>query len=199
MQGKKHFYSSDSNSRRLVHVYLGILGIILAYLLYFILDKYLITVSWWIDAPSVFGFYGLLYWLFKDFLWNKKLFRFLLGIKTPDWNGNYVGELKSSHDNFVNAIKFTLEIHQTWDKILLVGKTDTSDSFSLTAVFSEVDKTSPLLVYEYQNQPKNAATESMNTHNGVTQLYWDNGELVGDFYNGRGRRTFGTFKVKKIE
>lgn len=199
MLGKKHFYSSDSSSRRLVHVYLGILGILLAYLLFVILDKLSITVSWWIDAPSVFGFYGLLYWIFRDFLWNKRIVRFLFGIKTPDWNGNYVGTLLSSHDNFSNPIKFNLEIHQTWDKILVLGKTDHSKSFSVTAVFSEEDKISPLLLYEYQNQPKNIATESMNIHNGVTQLYWDNKELVGEFYNGRSRRTFGTFKLKKIE
>lgn len=197
MLAKHHSYSSDSSSRQLVHVYLAVIGTALAYLLYVICAKYSISIAWWIEAPSIFGFYGLLYWLFNECLWKITFIRFIFQIKTPNWNGIYKGQLTTSHDNFKQAIPFELEIVQKWSKIILTGRTANSTSNSFLGFFSEEETTSPELIYQYLNQPKTDAVSTMNIHRGVAQIYFEKDLLVGDFFNGRGRNTIGKFELKR--
>src|SRR5258706_167212 len=48
------------------------------------------------------------------------------------------------------------------------------------------------LIYQYQNQPLVGAANSMHMHFGTAMLrISEGGCLVGDYYSGRDRRTFG--------
>lgn len=197
MLAKHHSYSGDSNARTLVHVYLAVLGTVLAYILYVVCQKFSITIAWWVEAPSIFGFYGFLYWLFREWLWKQKFVRWIFQIKTPDWNGIYNGELMTSHDNFAQALSFELTITQKWDRIVLVGKTASSTSCSFLGFFSEENTDTPELVYQYLNQPRTGSVATMNMHRGVAQIHLEKNQMIGEFFNGRGRSTIGKFTLTK--
>ena len=193
MKAKLHRYSSDTDDRRYIHVYLTILSILLAYGLFWISKVSTIEIPWWFDAPSVFGFYGLLYILFAKVLWKKKFFRAIFRIKTPNWNGTYKCSLITSFDNFKSEKDLKVSITQDWDIILVQTETSQSKSVSLSASFAINDSTNFQLTYEYLNKPKNDADSSLNMHYGMAYIYFESKELKGEFFNGRGRNNFGTF------
>lgn len=194
MKGKLHHYSADTSDRRLVHVYLAVLSIILAYGLYCIFDKLQLTIAWWVDAPSVFGFYGIVYFLFNKYLWNRKFFKQIFFLKCPDWNGVYNCSIWTSYDNFQSKKDILIKIIQTWDSISVMTKTDTSHSTSLSGSFSIKDSVSPSFTYEYENQPNIDVPATMNIHKGMATLWFEGKKLKGDFFTGRGRNTFGKFE-----
>lgn len=199
MLAKHHSYSSDSRSREMAQVYLALISTGLAYLLYFVCQVYSFSIPWWIEAPSIFGFYGLLYFGFVEWAWQWRFVRFIFRIKTPNWNGVYEGALKTSHDNFTQAIPFKISIVQKWNRIVVTGKTASSTSHSFLGFFSEEDTDSPTLVYQYLNLPNITAIDAMNAHRGVAQVILENDLLNGEFFNGKGRNTIGTFELSKIK
>ena len=194
MIGKIHHYTSDTNARRMVHVYLAVIGVLLAY----VLSILPINIPWWFDAPASIGFYGLLYHWFRCHLWKCKIIRNLVGIKTPNWEGVYKGQLKSSHDKFNGEVPIEIDITQTWNTISVRLQTETSQSSSISASFAIAQTTTANLVYEYINHPLADATDTMNIHHGMTSMYMKDKELHGEFFNGRGRNTFGKFSAKKV-
>ena len=60
-----------------------------------------------------------------------------------------------------------------------------------------------LLVYEFQNEPKMDAPDTMETHRGHATLRLRRGEdadiLAGEYYSGRGRLTTGTIEVRRVQ
>ena len=192
-----HHYSADTNDRRMINVYLALMGISCAYLLYWSCRYVKFEIPWWLDAPATIGFYSGLYWLFKIKFWKNKIIRKILSIKTPDWNGNYECILKTSYDNFLSKKILNLNIVQDWDAISVVVETDHSKSSSISGCFSIKDCVSPTFTYEYLNQPNQDAPGSLHTHKGFTSLSIDNNILKGEFYTGRDRVTYGKFESKK--
>lgn len=193
MKGRHHHYTCDTIDRRLVHVFLAILSILLAYLLNRLEMAYEFQIPWWVDAPAVFGFYGALYIVFKKRLWKKKFIRTIFFIETPNWNGTYECSLQSSHDNFETKTAATLTIKQDWDSMLILLKTETSKSESLSGSFSMKDLIEPVLTYEYMNYPNPDASSDMQIHHGMASIRLDQKKLQGDYFNGRGRNRFGKF------
>ena len=63
----------------------------------------------------------------------------------------------------------------------------------ISGSFSNDNTTFPQFTYEYMNQPKNHAPESMNIHYGMASIWIDAKTLKGEFFNGRGRNNFGYF------
>jgi hypothetical protein len=55
-----------------------------------------LEVPWWIDAPSVMGFYGLIYQWFDKYLWFRK-FIFVPFSSIPNLQGTWVGAIHSSY------------------------------------------------------------------------------------------------------
>jgi hypothetical protein len=73
---------------------------------------------------SPFAIYGMLFWFFDNFFWRFPIINELINI--PNLSGTYEGKLQSSYDNFKNTINFTLTIKQTFNKIVVEFKTETS-------------------------------------------------------------------------
>jgi hypothetical protein len=194
MKDKCHKYSSDTNERQLVHVYLAMISVLLSYVLYWITQNTKLVFPWWVDAPAIFGFYGIIYLIFKKRLWNLKIFRFLFSIATPDWNGTYTCNLKSSYDNFQSEKEIKVRIKQEWDMILIQLTSVDSKSNSLSGAFSVNDSITPQFTYEYLNKPFNDCVQTMNIHYGIASIWFESGQLYGEFFNGRGRNNFGVFK-----
>jgi hypothetical protein len=193
MKGKTHFYSTDTNERRLTSVYLVIICILLAYHANSTLTKLGSSLPWWIGVPGIIGFYGAIYYMFREWLWKLSFIRFIFRIKAPNWNGNYSCILKTSYDRFTQETKFNVKIRQDWDSICILTETDFSYSTSLSGSFSIKNTINPVLTYEFLNQPKNPSPDTMNIHRGMAAIWFDDGKLQGDFFTGRGRNTHGYF------
>jgi hypothetical protein len=93
-----------------------------------------------------------------------------------------------------------LVVHQTWSKILLEFRTDSSASYSRMASMNVAPGASEGLIYEYTNDPRADAKQTMHAHRGFAFLKpsIDGGWLEGDYYTGRDRVSFGTMRLRKV-
>src|SRR5260370_11463883 len=93
-----HPYATDSEERRLVPLILAVLAILSAYGLYWFLnytkwqDK-----LWWLEIPSVAGFYGFYWGLFGRWVWKWSLLRTLNVIHVPDLDGHWKSTGEASY------------------------------------------------------------------------------------------------------
>jgi hypothetical protein len=187
-----HGYSTDSDERRVVPLFLALVAISLAWLSSKLLEVTHLAVPWWVDAPSLMVFYGALYTLFDKYVW-KNGFACKLGlVKIPNLAGCWRGYLISSFDGHAKRHNLVINIFQTWTQLAVFLATATSISRSCAAVIQVGDPEGVALIYQYQNQPLADATRTMHMHFGTAMLrVSDGGCLVGDYYSGRDRRTYG--------
>jgi hypothetical protein len=194
-----HPYATDSNERRIVPLYLSAISILAAWGFNRLLKYYDIQFPWWIDAPSLIGFYGLLYLYFERHIWKWSIFRWIGIVNIPALNGQWNGYVTSSFDEHAHKIKGQLVIKQSWTYISIKLETETSWSMSVTASISVRDPVSKVMTYEYQNEPKPGTVKTMHIHKGMTRLsIKENGNtLEGEYYTGRDRQSFGMIIFKK--
>jgi hypothetical protein len=187
-----HGYSTDSDERRIVPLLLASLAISLAWLSSKLLLVFHLSVPWWVDAPSVMAFYGALYTFFDRYLWRNGLVSKLGLVRIPNLAGCWNGYLTSSFDGHAKRHDLLINIFQSWTQITIFFTTVESISRSCAAVIQVDDPEGVALTYQYQNQPLADATRTMHMHYGTAMLRGTiGGYLVGDYYAGRDRRTFG--------
>jgi len=150
-----HPYATDSNERSKVNAGVAFLSVLAAWLL-----NRNISFPWWIDAPSVWGFFALFYAVFDHHLWKWKLFRRAGIIAVPDLNGSWQGRGASSYDNHQSESELFLEIRQTWTHLSVVLKSPHSRSCSAVGALLTSKGCGPVLIYEYLNEPRPAAAET---------------------------------------
>jgi len=185
-----HAYSTDSDERRVVPLLLALVAISLAWLSSKLLALTHLSVPWWVDAPSLMAFYGALYTLFDKRLWRNAFVCKLGLVKIPNLAGCWRGYLISSFDG--KRHNLVINIFQTWTQLAVFLATTSSISRSCAAVIQVGDPDGVALIYQYQNQPLADATRTMHMHFGTAMLRVSNEDcLVGDYYSGRDRRTFG--------
>ncbi len=198
-----HPYSTDSSERRNVPLVLAGIAALLAWLLHLLLVHFDIHAPWWLDMPSLAGFFGLLMTWFDKRLWRAGLLRRLGVIRTPDLNGTWSGMVGTSYDNFASPRKATLTIHQTWQRIRIELTTDTSHSASRSASMTIKPPRNVIVTYSYTNDPRPDAPDSMHAFHGTaTQTLSpgaDRDTFDGDFYTGRDRGTFGTLNFSRSQ
>jgi len=187
-----HGYSTDSDERRVVPLFLALFAISLAWLSSKFLSVIHLSIPWWVDAPSLMAFYGTLYTLFDRYLWRNRFVCKLRLVRIPNLAGCWRGYLISSFDGHAKRHSLVINIFQTWTQLAVFLATATSISRSCAAVIQVGDPEGVALIYQYQNQPLADATRTMHMHFGTAMLRVSNdGCLVGDYYSGRDRRTFG--------
>jgi hypothetical protein len=187
-----HGYSTDSSERRIVPLLLALSAIALAWASSKFLAAVHLSVPWWVDAPSSMAYYGALYGLFDRYLWRNDFVRKLGLVRVPNLTGRWRGYLVTSFDGHVTRHNLIIHIFQSWTQIVVYLTTPTSMSRSCTAVIQVDDPEGAALVYQYQSQPLADAMGTMHMHYGTGMLRITNdGCLVGDYYTGRDRRTFG--------
>ncbi len=193
-----HPYATDSSVRKSVPLYLATLSIGAAYLLHVTLGN---VIPWWIDVPSVIGFYGLFYLTFERLLWKMRLLRQLGLIRVPNLNGEWSGYLCSSFDGRDGQHAATLNIRQNWTQLDISMRAEHSRSSSVIATITTSDPVSRTLSYEYINEPRSDAIDTMHSHRGtaMADLSTVNGKWIldGEYYTGRDRLNFGTFHFEK--
>jgi hypothetical protein len=193
-----HGYSTDSDERRVVPLLLACLAIFLAWLSSKALLAIHLSVPWWLDAPSSLAFYGALYALFDRYLWRNSLVSKLGLVRIPNLAGRWRGYLISSFDGHVKHHDLMINIFQSWTQITVFLTTATSMSRSSAAMIQVEDPEGVALIYQYQNQPLADAIGTMHMHYGTAMLRVSNdGRLVGDYYAGRDRRTFGRLSCRR--
>jgi len=198
MKDNLHSYSSDTKDRYLIHIYLILMSIGIAYLVHLLKEPLQFDVPWWISFPGIFGVYGTLYHTYANWVWSNDVIRKILGTKTPVISGIYKGTLDSSYDKFKDKKAIEIRIIQRWDKISIRLNIDSSFSFSQSCSIFLHDNDRPIIVYSYLNEPKAGAVDTMSIHYGMCTLYIEDGKLSGEFFTGRGRQTFGNIEVLKI-
>src|SRR5207253_8948314 len=186
-----HGYSTDSGERSVVPLLLASVAIAMAWLSSRILAVTHLFVPWWLDAPSSLVFYGALNALFDRYLWRNGLVSKLGLVRIPNLAGQWHGYLVSSFDGHEKRHHLVISIFQSWTHIAVFLTTATSMSRSCAAVIQVDDPEGVALIYQYQNQPLADAMRTMHMHYGTAMLRVSDGCLVGDYYAGRDRRTFG--------
>src|SRR5258708_37900032 len=91
-----HGYSTDSDERRVVPLLLAFFAISLAWLSSKLLVVIHLSMPWWVDAPSLMAFYGVLYTLFDRSLWRNGLGSKLGRVRIPNLAERCSGYLFSS-------------------------------------------------------------------------------------------------------
>lgn len=196
-----HAYATDSGERMYVPGALGLLSIAAALLLNEALSLLSITVPWWFDAPSVTGFYTLLYNVFEKRAWKARLLHRAGIVDLPDLNGTWKGYLTSSHDDHETQHPITVEVSQRWRHISIRLESANSISRSESAALRTQDAGRKTPSYEYLNEPKAPALKSMHAHRGTARLtagQANNREVLeGEYYTGRDRRKYGTLHLER--
>lgn len=193
-----HSYSIDTSERKYVPLILAILAVFCAWVFNVLFNYYHIELSWWISTPSVMGFYGLFWVIFDQWIWKLSILHTIGFIKTPILLGEWTGVIKSSFNKSVEK-NVSVSIKQSWTRINIFLKTNTSHSNSLAASIALSDKKSPLLSYQYQNDPGLEAVDTMQIHYGTTNLLISDNllSMSGNYYSGRGRQSIGAINLEK--
>jgi len=194
-----HSYATDSSERKSVPLYIGCTSVLVAWALNRVLGAIQFALPWWIDAPSVIGFYGLVYAIFNKYLWRWRILRTIGVVKIPDLNGTWEGYVASSFDQHATKYDATITIFQNWTQISIILETSNSKSSSLIAAIVTEDPNSMVLSYEYLNEPKPNSKHTMHIHRGTARLTLqsDGKMLEGEYYTGRDRQNFGILRFKR--
>jgi hypothetical protein len=197
-----HAYAADARDRDAVAPILAVVSVLLAMSLYALLTARQLSVPWWLDAPSVMGFYGLTRALYDKYLWRSPITA-RLGWGIPDIRGTWVGEIRSSSDG-ETTIPAVLFVQQSWSKLCVRLDTAESASISEAAALRCDESAHAGLSYEYLNEPKALSKKTMQIHRGSARLRLspDGTQLTGEYFTGRGRRTMGEMvfhlKTRKV-
>lgn len=140
--------------------------------------------------------YGALYWLLDRYLWRRRPIGPLL--KVPDLAGVWRVEGTPLHSGAAVPWEGRITIIQSWDKLRIHLKTGKSSSDSLSAALQHDSAVGFVLMYHYRNQP-GVAERDMAPHHGFAELTFasDGQSATGDYFNGRGRNTFGTMQLTR--
>jgi hypothetical protein len=196
-----HVYSTDSNERRNVLIVLFALSAGGAYLIHVIVDA-VATPPWWIEIPSVLGSFALLEQLFERVVWRAKWLQRIGLVRVPDLNGVWHGVVSpASADERNEERDAEVTIEQTWTRISIALETGLSRSTSTTAMLLTEGPNAPAISYEFFNEPRAGAPETMHPHRGNAHLRLivdSNAQhLKGEYYSGRGRQGYGSMRLRR--
>lgn len=194
-----HPYQVDEEIRKRVYLFSTLFAVASSYLLSILINKSAIPIPWWMETPSVLAFFGLYIWLYDSLLWKIWPFCKLSWFRTPNLNGQWQVEIKSSYKDF-DVTKGVAIIRQTASRLSIALQTKQSTSSSCQGILTRAEKLDTFeLIYHYVNKPKAEATGTMSIHHGTAwlQISEDTNCLEGDYYTGRGRQQFGSIVFKR--
>jgi hypothetical protein len=197
-----HPYQVDDDIKRRVFILSGILAIVSARLLSLGVDYLPFKLPWWIEIPSVLGFFGLYIWIYDRYLWKIWPFRKLIWFQTPDLNGEWSVTIKSSYAGFEETTQARGTIRQTASNMCVALQTDQSSSYSIYSVLTRTERLNTFeLIYHYINQPKADAVDTMSIHQGTAWLQISDNfqSMDGEYYSGRGRQHFGKISFTRTK
>jgi hypothetical protein len=146
-----------------------------------------------IGAGSV---YLALYFLFDKFAWKVGPISRLL--KIPDIAGTWRCEGLSTDKTPNVSWAAEVKITQSWDRVRVHLKTDQSESNSVAAALVCDPVGGHRLMYHYKNEPKQGEVE-LHAHHGFGEIVFsaDGTSAYGEYFNGRGRNTYGRMTLTR--
>lgn len=197
-----HQYSTDSGERFWVPLRLGVAAVLTVYLVQWGLSEADITLPWWFAAPGILGMYWGLFEVFDRWLWRWPLVRLVAGVRIPDIQGSWTGTVEQTSGEGSGERSASVEIKQRWSAISIALRTAESTSRSHVAGFETEPAGEAALVYEYLNEPRADAVETMATHRGFARVSLEKAgaqvaRLHGDYFTGRGRETVGVIDLSR--
>lgn len=142
--------------------------------------------------------YLLLYALFDKYLWRFNGIQ--RAISLPDLSGKWTCEGLTVNSDPQFGWNGAVTIVQSWDKIRVRIETENSYSDSQAAALQFDTAAGYRLLYHYINFPK-IGRPDLNAHHGFGELLFstDLSTASGEYFNGRGRNTYGTLKLTREE
>ncbi len=144
--------------------------------------------------------FTVLYWVLDRWLW--KLSWVGKYLKVPDLSGTWTCEGKTypTDDSQEVYWKGTVTIVQSWDKLRIHLRTETSYSDSIAAAMAYDSVDGYVVLYHYANFPLPPLTE-LKHHKGCCFLTVgkDLKSAVGEYFNGQGRTSSGTMTWTKTD
>jgi hypothetical protein len=194
-----HAYATDSAERTTIPLYIAVFSIIYAWLFSQILAALPWSVPWWIDAPSVAGFYGMIYTVFNRLAWRWRIFRMLGIVKLPNLNGRWSGYFTGPGEHSQQRLEAHITIKQTWTEMSVIFEPLHSRAYSLTGAILTDDPYGIVLTYLFQNEPSVSAQSGLRSHRGAMRLVLrDDGEAFGgEYFTGRDQQTYGEAQFRR--
>jgi hypothetical protein len=184
-----HPYSTNSEERFEVPLFLAVIAIALAWALTKLFSGRL---PFFVEVPGTITLYAILLAVFRHFVWKNSVLRYLKIIKVPNLEGKWVGYLTSSFDEGAQQTPVMVNITQNWTNILVKLTVPQSGSRSTVgSIF--VSEAETILSYQYKNDPNFEALPTMHAHEGTATLEVgkDCTSLTGNYYSGRDRANHG--------
>jgi hypothetical protein len=196
-----HPYATESAERKIVPALLAVAAILAAWTLPKLVAFAGLTIPWWVDAPSVMGFYGLLHTTFDRWVWKWSAFCAIGLIRVPNLNGAWKFHIVSTYRK--TEIDASVNVHQTWRTIQIRLETAHSRSASQIASILTDDPNEFVLNYEFLNTPKQGmAADSMHMHRGSAEIRFPKDASIlsgdGEYYSGRDRENQGQISVTRL-
>ena len=140
--------------------------------------------------------YAGLYWLFDRAIW--KLGPVSRILKAPNLAGTWRVSGLRMEQQPPQPWSGQITIVQSWDKLRVHLDTQTSCSDSVAAALLHDAAAGYRLMYHYKNQPRMGAA-GLAAHHGFAELTFapDGQTATGEYFNGRGRNTYGTMSLIK--
>lgn len=152
-------------------------------------------IMWPVTAGLV---YSVLYWLFEKHVW--KLPRLSKLLKVPNLSGDWYcnGQTINPDKTLGYVWKGEVAIIQSWDRLRVRLKTKQSASNSIAAALVYDQADGFRLLYNYKNEPR-INEKDLAAHRGSAELTFspDLQTAEGEYFNGHGRYTFGTMKLRR--
>ncbi|SEL78958.1 hypothetical protein SAMN05216382_2646 [Sphingomonas palmae] len=152
----------------------------------------------WVVAPVAAGVvFTLVHLAFDKLVWRWPLVKALLRI--PDLNGVWevTGRTMNPVEGAPSDWRGELRVVQTWEKIWVQLKTEQSCSSSKAASLLRQPGAGCVLMYSYRNEPR--IGEAITPHVGYAELTFDEGLTLadGEYFNSKGRTTFGRMTLAR--
>lgn len=140
--------------------------------------------------------YSALYWLFDKHIWKFKPLG--LALKIPDLSGKWHCDGEPLNNGAASPWQGQVTIVQSWDRLRVHLETKQSSSDSVAAALIYDAAVGYRLMYHYRNNPREGEAE-LSSHHGFAELTFPPGEneASGEYFNGRGRYTYGRMKLTK--
>ncbi|MDP9412547.1 MAG: hypothetical protein M3Q08_00255 [Pseudomonadota bacterium] len=140
--------------------------------------------------------YAALYFVFEKWLWKLGPLGRLLNV--PNLAGKWSCEGLGKDQDPPRPWSGTATIVQSWDRIRVHLQTAQSSSDSVAAALIHDAAAGHRLMYHYRNHPRIGERE-LSAHHGFAELTFaaDGRFATGEYFNGRGRNTFGTMTLER--
>ena len=194
-EASMHNYVVSPDNRWRAQLCVTLASLASAWVLRAALDALALTAPWWVDIPSFVGFYGLWWGLHDRFGWHWR-WAGLVGLVSVDLSGEWEGTLVSSRDHFGAETSVLVRIRQTSTRMAMLLSTDKSDSNSVGAIL-EANGATVLLRYLFESRPRAGSPDTMHVHFGAGFLELQEDRLVGDYFTGRDRTTYGRLHLRR--